>query len=170
MKLTPNFWLSEATRSANHPEFNEQNEREALEVLPKLVIGAMIMEEIRFVLKCPIEIHSWFRGDGLNKAVKGVPNSQHRLGEAIDFSPLGPDTYQTIENAAAKAVDQLRAARLSFGQLIVEHGPFESRKHWIHLSLGYPFRPLNDCREVWRMEKGVYTNLKTLDRSPWRVV
>lgn len=170
MKLSPNFWLSEATRSSAHPRFNEQNKREALEVLPKLVIGAMIMEEIRFVLGVPIEIHSWFRGEGLNDAVGGVPTSQHRLGEAIDWSPAGPDTYQTIEDAVGKAVAQLRAAKIMFGQIIVEHGSIHSKKHWAHLSLGHPFRDLEDCREVWRMEAGVYTQLKTLDRSAWRMV
>ena len=167
-KLTPHFSFYEATASRDHPGLVDQNRKEAMIVLPKLVMLANLLEEIRWALQKPMEIHSWYRCPALNKAVGGVPTSQHQNGEAADWSPIGPDTYDTIEAAHVLALNQLVATKKMWGEFIVEHGKRHGRKHWIHLSLGYPIFDLNQSRDVWRYEAGIYKHLVTLDRAPWR--
>ena len=41
-------------------------------------------------------ITSAFRTEAQNKAAGGVPNSQHLIGEAIDFKPYGSTTYDQL--------------------------------------------------------------------------
>lgn len=41
-------------------------------------------------------ITSALRTKAQNKAVGGVPNSQHLIGEAIDFKPYGSTTYNQL--------------------------------------------------------------------------
>ncbi len=168
VKLTQHFSFYEATQSRQFPGLVETNRRVGIQKLPRLVLGACLLEDLRAVLGVPLEVHSWLRFSELNGAVGGSTISQHLFGEAIDFSPLGPDNYESIERAFAICRNHLYAKELMFGQMIVEHGKERnSRKHWIHLSLGHPFRPIQKCRQVLRYENGVYTFLEQMDLRPW---
>ena len=109
-------------------------------------------------LVCPIEdmlgqiaITSAFRSPEVNKAIGGVPTSQHPLAEAVDFIPKDV----TLEDAFTWC-----KSSLEFGQLIIEeshpnggvtdHGV----KRWIHIS-----RPRTDKpnQVALRMIDGKYT-------------
>jgi len=174
-RLSPHFTFHEATGSRDHPQLVKANRREALGlpgVLPRLVLLAGILEEIRAELGGkPVEVHSWYRGPSLNAAVGGASTSQHMAGEAVDFSPWGPDTYETIEAAYVRVLSLFHRRRVMFGQLIVEHGRGFA-DHWLHLSLGHPLRPLHGSREVLRYVAGnqpPYDYRGALDRSPWEL-
>ena len=43
-----------------------------------------------------ITITSALRTESQNKAAGGAPNSQHLIGEAIDFKPYGSTTYNQL--------------------------------------------------------------------------
>ncbi len=170
-QLTPHFSFYEATGSNEHPDLVEVNRTAAMSqrVLPRLMLMAQLLEEIRDEAGCPIEVHSMFRGDALTDAVGGAPSSQHRLGEAADFSPIGPDTEESIRKFHEAALNRMSKRGLMFGQLIREtgSGPF-GREHWLHLSIGFPLRPLHRSREILRYCDGAFERLAQLQLAPWK--
>lgn len=170
-QLTPHFSFYEATGSDDHPDLVEVNRTGAMSqrVLPRLMLMAQLLEEIRYVLGRPIEIHSWFRGDPLNEAVGGSPSSQHRLGEAADFSPIGPDTEASIMACFEIAMKRISNLQLMFGQMIRESGSgVYKREHWLHISLGFPLRSLHRSREVLRYVDGSFRPIAQLTLAPWK--
>jgi zinc D-Ala-D-Ala carboxypeptidase len=90
-------------------------------LLPNLQRLQSGLAAIQILLGSPISISSGYRCDELNRAVGGVPGSQHQEGLAADFecqgfgSPI--DIAQTIFKSA-----------LEFDQMIVEFG------RWVHIS------------------------------------
>ena len=88
-----------------------------------------------------ITITSAFRSDAVNKHVGGVPTSQHRLAEAIDFIPKEvkfEDAFSWCKSS------------LEFGQLIIERS---GDKRWIHISRPRVGKP---NMQALRMENGKY--------------
>ena len=57
-----------------------------IQMNPKLID---FLTDVRKAINLPIRIHSGYRCPEHNKAVGGVPNSQHVLGEAADWSISG---------------------------------------------------------------------------------
>lgn len=118
MKLSENFELVEfvnsntATRKgiANDPGIQE---RKAIE---NLVIN--LLQPLRKVYAKRMVINSGYRCPELNKAVGGVPSSQHTKGEAADIACEHPDYL----------VECLRRSGLDFDQCI-QYSSF------VHLSL-----------------------------------
>lgn len=118
LKLSSHFSLAEAivtnTGLPNTPTETE------LAVLGRT---AMKMEEVRALLgDNPILVSSWFRSEEVNNAVGGVPNSQHRLGEAVDFTC---PKYGSVSDICTVLLQN--AEKLNFDQLI--HEP-----SWVHIS------------------------------------
>lgn len=72
-----------------------------------------------------LNYHSCYRSPELNKALKGVPDSQHMEGNALDFTidgELTKDTWLIIKNSS-----------LRYDQLIIEHNITSGAK-WVHFS------------------------------------
>ena len=121
MKLTNHFTLAEATVSSTADRLGISNEPDSAD-LATIHRTAIRMERVREILgNRPITVNSWYRNEKVNKAVGGVPNSQHRTGEAVDFTVTG----LTVPQAIQILLDH--AAELQFDQLIKEPS-------WVHIS------------------------------------
>lgn len=83
-----------------------------------------ILDPLREAYGKPIKVNSGYRSKSLNKAVRGVKNSQHLEGKAADIvgTPNNPAENGKLFNLA-KSLD------LPFDQLIDESG-----LTWVHLS------------------------------------
>lgn len=121
------FTFKEFTRSAtadrlgicNEPAHNgEQDVYARIELLV-----TQLLDPIRDYIDEPIYINSGYRSERLNKAVGGVPDSQHRTGQAADIrigitrSSLLMDVFFEI------------AERFDYDQLI-----FYRKRKFIHIS------------------------------------
>lgn len=122
-KLSPHFTLAEAIRSDTAKRLGVDNYPDSDEDLATLGRTAMKMELVRTILgSAPITVSSWYRNSRVNQAVGGVNNSQHKLGEAVDFSAAKFGSHKDI-------VKQLIAHKetILYDQLILE-------PNWVHIS------------------------------------
>lgn len=87
-----------------------------------------LLDKIRAKYGKPIYINSGYRSPELNRAVKGVANSQHMLGEAADL-----DTRKG--HAENQKLYNLIASNFDYDQLL-----WENNGAWIHLSYRRPNR------------------------------
>lgn len=109
MKISKNFELREFTESstaklkgiANNPGINE------VKAIENLV--TKLLQPLRELYNKPMRINSGYRCPELNKAVGGVPTSQHVKGEAADIRTDNPrELFNLVRNSG-----------LSFDQLIL---------------------------------------------------
>jgi hypothetical protein len=121
-RLSEHFTIAEATYSptAERLGINNYPTPEALE---RMKFTAIRMEAVRQVLENKnIYVTSWYRGPLLNRAINGVPNSQHTRGEAVDFICQG---YGNVKQICQKLIDNKDV--LQYDQLILE-------PTWVHIS------------------------------------
>ena len=123
MRLTEHFDLAELTRSATATRLGIMN------VPPQTAVGNLrnlcqkVLEPLRQHVGKPITVTSGYRSKELNKAVGGVENSQHRVGEAVD---LHIESERQGREWMAWIMDNCE-----FDQLILEHS---SDVVWLHVS------------------------------------
>lgn len=116
MRLSTYFTWREATTTntgiPNEPDTEVHRET--------IIITAGYMDVVREYLGHPVLINSWYRNHAVNRAVGGVPNSQHSKGEAVDFRcPRFGSPYEICL--------ALASSDLPFDQLILE-------PTWVHIS------------------------------------
>ncbi len=130
MQLTPHFKLSEFTRSATASRLGIDNTiPEAL--IPNLRnLCEQVLEPLRVYYGRPIIISSGYRSPPLNKAVGGVSNSQHLLGEAADIAP-SPPMQGDLEGPILALWAEWIMDNCCFDQLIIERAQSAS---WLHVS------------------------------------
>lgn len=154
-KLSDNFSLYELT-ATNRADLQETNRELTDDQIDRLKKLARLLEHIRFVLGAPLLIHSGYRCPPLNAAVGSSSRSQHLLCEAADFIPKGLDLGESFRKVWKDIVDN----GTNVGQLIHETAKRDyGSTSWIHVSLGVPFRDSAKCKQILRMENGVYTLL-----------
>lgn len=86
-----------------------------------------ILQPIRDAWRSPIIVNSAYRSEEVNKAVGGVKNSQHRLGEAADITIGSKERNKKLFNFINKLIQK---GDIKVGQLIDEYS-----YSWIHVSL-----------------------------------
>lgn len=156
-QLTEHFTFEELTVT-NNAELQERNRMEALEFVPALIEVAKLLEYLRAGISRPLSIHSGFRCPELNGATIGSSKtSQHMKGEAADFSGPGLDDEEANNWLFNSTLEVLHTKNLEFGQCIKEEAlrPY-GKVHWVHISLGKPWRSADRCGEIMTMKNGVY--------------
>ena len=118
------FTLTELTRSATARRLGIDNtpSPEAVAALTQLVDN--VLDPLREAWGAPLYVTSGYRCPALNRAVGGVPHSQHILGQAADV------TTGTIDGNR-RLWQLLQSLKLPVDQVINEHG-----YHWLHISHG----------------------------------
>lgn len=86
-----------------------------------------ILDPLREAWGKPIIVNSGYRCDALNKAVGGVPSSQHRFGQAVDL-----DVGSRADNM--KLFNLIEELDLPFDQLCFEKGNTAVGPDWVHVS------------------------------------
>ena len=143
MKLTNHFSLAELTRSATATQrgidntLDSTSSPQAEEVIANLRnLCEKVLEPLRVWYGKPITIGSGYRCPALNRAVGGVPHSQHQYGEAADLqvtcnvSKSNPSAY----NAELRKLFNYIRSSLPHDQLILERNSPTSKTFWIHVS------------------------------------
>ena len=120
MKLTPNFSLEEMTVSEIGARRGLDNTPNATEI-SNLVRTALLLEQVRELLKKPIIVNSAFRSKAVNDAVGSKDTSQHRIGCAADIRVPGMTPKQVVE--------AIMKSDIPYDQVIRE---FDS---WTHISV-----------------------------------
>ena len=127
MKLTEHFTLEEMTVSSIAARKGLDNTPNATETA-NLVRTALLLEQVRAVVKKPITVNSAFRSKPVNDAVGSKDTSQHRIGCAADIRVSGLTPKEVVQ----ACID----AQLPYDQIIEEFGS------WTHISVtDSPNRP-----------------------------
>lgn len=120
MKLTENFSLEEMTVSEIGARRGLDNTPNATEI-SNLVRTALLLEQVRALVKKPIIVNSAFRSKAVNDAVGSKDTSQHRIGCAADIRVPGMTPKQVVE--------AIMKSDIPYDQIIRE---FDS---WTHISV-----------------------------------
>jgi hypothetical protein len=120
VKLSENFSLEELTVSEIAVRKDLDNTPTATETA-NLIRTALLLEQVRALLKKPIMINSAFRSKSVNDAVGSKDSSQHRIGCAADIRVPGMTPKQVVE--------AIVASDIPYDQVIRE---FDS---WTHISV-----------------------------------
>lgn len=159
VQLTQNFSLFEMTRT-DHTELQAANRDLTQAQIFKLTMVAELLETMRTLIGVPILVHDAYRCPALNKEDGGVSNSQHALCEAADFCPEKICTIDELYPIFKQIWGAIKQGKLKVGQAIFEESTAIKGNAWIHISLPYPYRPLDKCNEVMIMRNNCYELLE----------
>lgn len=118
------FTIAELTRSttAQLRGIDNTPSQQVIDNLTALVEN--VLDPLRQAWGAPIHVNSGYRCPALNKAVGGVPASQHMLGQAADITAGSRAKNQSLYRL-------LRQLNLPVDQAINEHD-----FSWLHVSYG----------------------------------
>ena len=126
MKLTENFTLEEMIKSetATRLKIDNTPNQKIIDNLKALCVN--LLEPLRNKLNKPIIILSGYRCSELNKAVGGVGNSKHLLGQAADIKVEGMTNLDLV-----KFIEK----NFKYDQLILEFmNENDLFSGWVHVS------------------------------------
>lgn len=141
MNLSPHFTKAEAEKSHTairlgiNNTLSEEHERNARNV------AVHILEPCRRHFDKPFSPNSWYRGEELNKAVRGSKRSQHCTASAVDIEIPGVSNMELA---------QFIVENCEFDQLILEfYDGVNPASGWVHVSYAQ-----NNRGEVLRTANG----------------
>lgn len=124
--LSTNFTCYEATKSQIAIRHGIRNSPSAQEWLAIKHVANSILQPVRDHFFTPFSPSSWYRCRSLNTLLGSLDNSQHILGEAVDFE---------IPMVSNLEVAQWVEKHLVFDQLILEYYiPGVPSSGWVHVS------------------------------------
>lgn len=126
-QFTKNFSYDELIASSTAKRLGLDNTPTPEEKEKLRQLAEDILQPIRDAWRAPIIVNSAYRSEQVNKAVGGVKNSQHRLGEAADITIGGKERNRKLFNFIYKLISK---GDIKVGQLIDEYN-----YQWIHVSL-----------------------------------
>ena len=118
------FTIEELTRSTTARQRGIDNTPSQLVINNLHALVDNILDPLREAWGAPIHVNSGYRCRELNKAVGGVPQSQHILGEAADITASSREQNKRLFSL-------LQQLNLPVDQAINEHD-----YAWLHLSYG----------------------------------
>lgn len=119
--ISKHITYKEATFSATATRLKLSNDPTEQHLKAMKLVAEKCFEPLREWYGEPLRINSFYRGNALNKAVKGSKTSQHCKGEAIDIDAGSIDENEKIYNWIKE--------NLEFTQLINEYN-----FSWVHVS------------------------------------
>jgi hypothetical protein len=126
--VSKNISYKEATHSTTAKRLGIDNTPNAEQFSNMVYVAENVFQPVREYFGVPIYVSSFFRSEGLNRAIKGSVNSTHIKGEAMD---LDADVFEGVTNAQ---IFEYIKNNLEFDQLIWEFGTDENPA-WVHVSL-----------------------------------
>lgn len=89
MKISKNFSLEEFSRSETAQRLKIDNALGTEQIINLCALVHHVLQPLRDHYGQPVKISSGYRCQALNKAVGGVSNSQHMMGQASDIKITG---------------------------------------------------------------------------------
>jgi len=126
MNLSPNFTLSEMTKSEAALRHGIDNTPNQEQIESLMALAQNVLQPVRDHFKRGVKCNSGFRAPAVNQKVGGSPTSDHCKGQAADIEIPGVSNYDL-----AKWI----ADNLKFTQVILEfytQGMPDSG--WVHVS------------------------------------
>ena len=118
------FTIEELTRSTTARLRNIDNTPSQLVIDNLTALVDNVLDPLREAWGKPIKVNSGYRCRVLNKAVGGVPASQHMLGQAADITSGSQEANRELYSL-------LKRLNLPVDQAINEHD-----FRWLHISYG----------------------------------
>lgn len=118
------FTIEELTRSTTARLRNIDNTPSQLVIDNLTALVDNVLDPLREAWGKPIKVNSGYRCRALNKAVGGVPASQHMLGQAADITGGSQEANRELYSL-------LKRLNLPVDQAINEHD-----FRWLHISYG----------------------------------
>ena len=128
-RISKNFTLDELLASATAKQQHIINAPGIEEVCNLCALVHHVLQPLRDAMGEAIKIGSGYRCPQLNRAVGGVPTSQHVKGEAADLCIDG-------DMKKGKRWFEWIKSHCDFDQLIMEHNSKGS--YWVHVSFVFP--------------------------------
>lgn len=136
MNLSPNFTLSEMTKSETALRHGMENTPNQEQISNMQALAVKVLQPIRDHYKRGVKVNSGFRHPDVNAAVGGSRTSDHTRGMAADIEIPG------VANAELAAWIQ---QNLDYTQLILEfYTPGVPDSGWVHVS----YDPANLKKQV----------------------
>ena len=127
MKLSPNFTLSELTKSQTALRRGLVNDPNQEQIHYLYRIANEVLQPVRDHFGIPFSPSSGFRSVELNAALGGSRMSQHTAGQAVDFEVPGVDNAELAEWVKDN---------IEFDQLILEcYNAADPQSGWVHCSI-----------------------------------
>ena len=136
MKLTPNFSLSEMTKSDTALRLDMDNTPNVVQVENLKTLCEKVLQPVRDHFGKGVKVNSGFRHPQVNAAVGGSKTSDHCKGMAADIE---------IPGVANGDLAQWIVDNLEFRQVILEfYTPGVPDSGWVHVS----FNPEDNKKQV----------------------